>query len=665
MESAAVESVTAVRQPSAGRDAPLAVPPALTGVTELPALTGRLIGRTLGEMVLAIAMTIVISLTIQFLVEALSIPKPSFVTVAMTSLISAGLLVGALWLVVRERFSATANVVTWALLAALNTAVLSLMLQGTRFYLGGISSDQSFRTEYVTRLTDSAKIADFAFADLPAYYPSGWFWLVGRFADLFHLDGWAAYKPFAICTVAAGSVLAYVAWSLLVPRRTAVLLGLATSTVGVATWAAYEPYAWLFGALIPPMACVAWKYLVDDSHIARSARWAPGVLLGGYLGFLGLFYTLLFVFFGMVMVLVTAVGLGLHWRSSDQLWPRVRRAGARLSLVVLVALPILAVHWAHYLLVSLQTPMKQQGAALRILPEFGAQFPVPVGLSNFASMLSLAGLVWAVVRSRDSEIAKVLLLVIAAGYLWYGLSMLSIPAGMTLLPYKVELVMDEVLRCAGVLAIVDVARWIYHRVADYWRRTTLLAICTVSVLGFIGILQSATNVLNPLPGNAYSDYYPTGHTALGQRDPTHQGAWNQQLHDTIAALTQKPEHDLVVLSTYQDFLSFWPYWNFQTSVIEYANPLADFNSRRDAIENWAKSHSADAMLAKIQSSGPRAPDVFVFSRHPDGLHMVVTRNIYPIYPQIDSWEVVFPVTLFDAPVFTRRDIGPFSVVVRR
>ncbi len=644
------------------------MPPALSEVTELPPLTGRLISRKLGEMVLAVAMTVVVSLAIQLLVNHLRIPKPSFVTVAMTSLVSAALLVGALWLVARERFSVTANVVTWVGLAVLNTAVLSLMLHGTKFYLGGISSDQSFRTEYVTRLADSAKVADFAFVDLPAYYPSGWFWLTARFADLFHLDGWVAYKPCAICTIAAGSVLAYVGWSLLVPRRTAVLLGLAVSTVGVATWAAYEPYAWLFGSVIPPMACVAWRYLASgtprDRLLTRSERWAPGVLLGGYIGFLGLFYTLLFVFFGMVVVLVTLVGLGGRWRFPGQSWSRVRRASARLTLIGLVAVPILAVHWAPYLLVSLHTPVTQS-AALRILPEFGAQFPVPIGLGDFVGMMSLAGLVWAVVRSRDSEIAKVLLLVLAAGYLWYGLSMLSIPAKLTLLPYKVELVMDEVLRCAGILAIVDVTRWLYHRVSDCWRHTTLLAMCTVSVLGSIGILQSATGALDPLPGNAYNDYYPTGYTASGHRDPTQQGAWNQQLHDTIAALTHKPEHDLVVLSTYQDFLSFWPYWNFETGIIEYANPLADFNDRRSAIENWAKSDSADALLVKIRSSTLHAPDAFVFSRHPDGLHMVVTRNTYPLYPQIDASDVVFPAKLFDSPAsFTRRDVGPFSVIAR-
>lgn len=659
-------TVTLDHPPSADRAAPLALRSALFEVPEPPALTGLRIATKIGEMVLAIAVTVVVSLPIQFLVDSLRIPKPSYVAVAMTSLISVTLLVGALWLVARERFSAIANVVAWAGLAALNTAVLSLMLQGTKFYLGGISSDQSFRTEYVTRLADSAKVADFAFAGLPAYYPSGWFWLAGRFAYLFHLDGWAAYKPFAILAVAAGSVLAYVAWSLVVPRRIAVLLGLAVSTVGVATWAAYEPYAWLPGAMIPAMTSVAWHYLVDGTRrrIAGSEKWAPGVLLGGYIGFLGLFYTLLFVFFCMVLVLVALVGLGLRWRSPGQWWSRVWRTGVRLALVALVALPIMAVHWAPYLLVSLHTPVKQ-AAALRILPEFGAQFPVPIGLDNFVGALTLAGLVWAVIRSRDSTLARVLLLVITAGYLWYALSMFSIPAQFTLLPYKVELVLDETLRCAGVLAIVDATGWLYRRVADSRGRTTLLAMSVVSVLGLTGIFQSAANTLNPLPGNAYSDYYPTGYTALGHRDSNQQGAWNQQLHDTITELTRKPEHDLVVLSTYQDFLSFWPYWNFETSVIEYANPLADFDDRRGAIEDWAKSDSTGALQAKIRSATFQPPDVFVFIRYPDGLHIVVTRNIYPVYPQIDAWDVVFPAALFDSSAFVYRDVGPFTIVVRR
>jgi galactan 5-O-arabinofuranosyltransferase len=633
-------------------------------------LTGRRIGRAIGEMALATVVATVVSLPVQFVIGRLHIPRPSYVTVAMTSLVSVALLLGALWLVTRNRFPAWANVSTWAGLATLNTAVLAFMLNGTKYYLGGISSDQLFRTEYFTRLTDSAKIADFAFTGLPSYYPSGWFWLGGRFANLFGLAGWEAYKPFAILTISVAAVLAYAGWALVVPRRTAVLLTLATTTVGVATWAAYEPYAWLFGALIPPMAAVAWKFLTglaEQRQDTGSARWAPGVFLGAYLGLLALFYTLLFVFFTMLVVLTALVGLALRWRTDSARLRTTTRALKRVLLVGVVALPVMLLHWGPYLLSSLHTPVKQS-AASAILPDYGAKFPVPIGLGDFVGLLSVAGLVWAIVRVRDSVVAKSMVLVLAAGYLWYGLSMLAIPAMVTLLPYKIVLVMDETLRCAGVLAFVDLARWGAGKAVGgfaRWRRQALASALVVALLGTLGILQNATGSLTPLPDQSFSDYYPTGYTPLKQRDTTQNGAWNQQLHDTIGQLSQRPEHDLVVLSNYQDFLSFWPYWNFETSIIEYANPLADFYTRREAIQSWAKAGSPSALLAELNDPRFATPNVFVFTRGSDGLHITVSRNVFPVYPQVSVTDVVFPTALFNSPAFVSRDVGPFTVVVRK
>jgi galactan 5-O-arabinofuranosyltransferase len=635
------------------------------------ALTGRRIGRAAGEFVLAALVAAVVSLVVLLVIDRIHYARPSFVGVAMTSLTSVVLLAAALWLVSRGRWGRRADVASWVGLSVLNTAVLGFMLDGSKFYLGGISSDQSFRTEYFTRLTDSVSVKDFAFLNVPSYYPSGWFWLGGRFANVLGLAGWEAYKPFAIMTIAVAAALAYTGWSLVVTRRVAVLLALATSTVGVATWAAYEPYAWIWGALIPPMAAVAWKYLTGllgrGEPAEGSARWAPGVLLGVYIGLLALFYTLLFLFFTMLVVLTALVGLVLHWRERRRSGPVLRQAVLRVLLVGVVALPVMLVHWAPYLLGTLDTPVRQS-AASAILPEFGGQFPVPIGLSDFIGLLSLAGLVWMIVRARDGVVAKSLLLVLVAGYLWYGVSMLGIPAKMTLLPYKIELVMDETLRCAGVLALLDGARWLALRLRGKylrWQRTALVSVAVIGLLGTVGVLQSAADPLSPLPDQAFSDYYPTGYTALGGHDPTQDGAWNQQLHDTIAQLTGKPENQSVVLSNYQDFLSFWPYWNFETSIIEYANPLADFYTRSAAIQSWAKAGSPAQLLGELNDPRFATPNVFVFTRKADGLHLTVTRNNFPVYPQIVATDVVFPTALFDSPDFVSRDVGPFTVVVRR
>jgi Arabinofuranosyltransferase N terminal. len=64
-----------------------------------------------------------------------------------------------------------------------------------------LSTDQSFRIQYLNRLTDSVVPSDMNYADIPPFYPSGWFWLGGRAAALLDLPAWTAYKPLALLTL--------------------------------------------------------------------------------------------------------------------------------------------------------------------------------------------------------------------------------------------------------------------------------------------------------------------------------------------------------------------------------------------------------------------------------------------------------------------------------
>jgi galactan 5-O-arabinofuranosyltransferase len=70
------------------------------------------------------------------------------------------------------------------LLPAFAVVTLGMPLGATKLYLFGISVDQQFRTEYLTRLTDSPALRDMTYAGLPPFYPPGWFWLGGRAAAL-------------------------------------------------------------------------------------------------------------------------------------------------------------------------------------------------------------------------------------------------------------------------------------------------------------------------------------------------------------------------------------------------------------------------------------------------------------------------------------------------
>jgi galactan 5-O-arabinofuranosyltransferase len=435
--------------------------------------------------------------------------------------------------------------------------------------------------------------------------------------------------------------------------------------VATATWAAVEPYAWLFGALIPPLGVIAWRYLVCDVRRPRAGGTAGGaaaVLLGATLGLLALFYTLLWLFLVEVLLIAAVIGVLLARRDGQPIRPALLRCLARVGVVAVISLPLTLVQWGPYLWSLYRHPV-DVGGSLTYLPQSAAMFPVFHYPIDFAGVLALVGLLWALLRVRENVVARGLLLVVGAGYLYYAVSLAGALMNLTLMPFKIELVLDETLGCAGAFGLVDLLV-VAHRRLPPQRRGVLVGGAALAALGMVGELQQAPTNLHDVVAQAYDSYYPSGATPLGGHDPSHWGAWNQPLHDAIAALTGKPEHDLVVLTTYQDFLSFWPYWSFLPSKIQYSNYLGQYDLRRTTVETWARSRSSTELLAALSDPRWRTPDVFVFTRQPDGLHLQTTRSVFPSALDNLTYDIVFPATLFDTPDFTQTTTGPFTVYAR-
>ena len=108
-------------------------------------------------------------------------------TVGQVSCLVGLVVAGALWRTGRQWLARIAAVV---LLAAFTVVTLGMPLGATKLYLFGISVDQQFRTEYLTRLADSAELRDMTYAGLPPFYPPGWFWIGGRAAALSGTPAW-------------------------------------------------------------------------------------------------------------------------------------------------------------------------------------------------------------------------------------------------------------------------------------------------------------------------------------------------------------------------------------------------------------------------------------------------------------------------------------------
>lgn len=635
--------------------------------------------RFCGETLLAVAVAAAASVGLQMLLDPINVPDPSFAPVAVLATGGALLLAWLVGLAAWRRWRWWGVPLAWLGLSALGTLAVAMLVPGTRFYLNGISADQHFRTQYLTRLTSSPVLADLNYADLPPYYPAGWFWLGGRFARLMDLDGWEAYRPFAILTMAVGGVLAFTLWSVVVGRRAAVLLAVVTVVAGLRT-AAYEPYSWALAACLPPVAAVAWRHLRAAAAGERPGVW-PAVGVGCFLGACGAVYTLLLGFTG---VLLAAMGVGalLVERRLAGLWALV----VRFAVIGAVAAPITLLVWTPYLRAVLVDGTAGRAAAARFLPEIGALWPVPMLQPSVGGALTLAGTAWIVLRWRGNPVAQALGMVAGGVYVWFGLSTAALALGSTLLAFRFEPLLHAALGCAGALGMIDVLRWVLRslarREADATATTTtepteppaavqpprgsVVALAAVLAAGaMLSLVQTAPAEYEWARDASLDDYYPTGTTPRGDFDRRVGGAWNDDLLEAVDELTAgTPPDRLVILTAHTELLAYRAYFGFQSTLEQYANPLADYPGRRATIESWATSRSPAELAGKLDTCRYRAPTVFVLFRTTRGMQATVTEDTFPAQPNYQARDVMFDEDLFAEPYFRRRDVGMFAVIVR-
>lgn len=624
------------------------------------AVTRLGLGRTLAELVLGTVAAIVISLGLQFGANRLGIDPGTYVPDALVNL-AVAVIVVVLFASVAYRGAARWPLWvrlggSWAALTALSTLLLAIPLQGTRFFLGGSSVDNTFRLQYLERMTATTGLADVNYHGLAAYYPGGWFWLGGRFANLFGLEGWAAYKPYSITWAAVSGVVAFVLWSLVVRRRMALLASVATVLAGFVALGPDEPYAWPTTAWLAPVMLLAWHVL---RHRGRVPAWTL-VLIGGYLGFSAVTYTLHVAFGVAAVVVVALVALALDVRAGEPVGAVLNRLMLRLVAIGAVTAVLALITWGPFILAG---GLGKPNVAAHFLPDISAYFPMPFTSASVFGVLCLAGLVWLVLRARREPVALVLLVLTALVYAWFALSSLALLVRTTLLSFRFIVTIDVVLAVAGVFALVELVR-VLPRLIGRARPVRTVAF-VLAVLGAVSVSQTIVSTsLKDGVDTAESDYYPDGWTAASGHDPKQDGYWTGELISTIGELTGRPPTGNIVLSAYDRLLSFEPYWGFQQTTPQYANPLAAYPQRNDEIRSWATARDSADLLARLRANPHEAPNVFVLRRGDNGeLLAPVVSDTFPRAVPLGVDEVGFAPELFSAPEFERRDVGPFTVIV--
>ena len=609
----------------------------------------------LGQMVVAVVVAVLVAAVSLNAIARVQWPayNSSNQLHALTTVGQFGCLAGLLacgWIWRRGR-RALARGGTLIFLSAFSVVTLGMPLGATKLYLYGISVDQQFRTEYLTRLTDTAGPHDMTYYGLPSFYPPGWFWIGGRLAALTGTPAWEMFKPWAITSITIAIVLAFVLWANMVRFEYAVIVSTATAAATLA-YSPAEPYAAIIAVLLPPVFVLAWSGLRGGS---RSGGWAAVIGVGIFLGIAALFYTLLPAYAAFALAIM-GVAAALARRSWDPL--------LRLAVIGVIAGAIALIGWGPYLIAAINGSPAGSGTAQHYLPADGAELSFPMLQFTLLGGLCMIGTLWLAVRARSSTRAGALAVAVLAVYAWSLLSMLTTLLRTTLLSFRLQPTLTVLFAAAGAFGFVEATLAIAHRYRPEIGRRVVIAAAAIGAVGALGFSQDIPNVLKPDIFVAYTDTDANGLRA--DRRPPGAEQYYREIDAKIQAVTGRPRDETVVLTADYSFLSYYPYYGFQGLTSHYANPLAQFDKRADAINSWATLTNARQFIAALDRLPWKPPTVFLMRRGADNTYTLrLAADVYPNQPNVRRYHVALDEALFDDPRFEVFEIGPFVLAIRK
>ncbi len=622
----------------------------------------------LGQMALAVLVAVavaVVSLTAISRVQWPAFPSSNqlhaLTTVGQVGCLAGLLAVGWLWrrCSSRPRGRLLVQLGGLVFVSAFTVVTLGMPLGATKLYLFGISVDQQFRTEYVTRLADSPALRDMTYLGLPPFYPPGWFWIGGRAAALSGTPAWEIFKPWAITSIAIAVAVALVLWWRMVRFEYALIVTTATAAVTLA-YSSPEPYSAMITVLLPPMLVLTWSGLRSGE---RRGGWGAVLGAGIFLGFAATWYTLLFGFSAF------AVGLMALWLTAVR-WHRDGLKAAldplrRLAVIAGIAVAIGSTTWLPFLLRAARNPISNTGSAQHYLPADGAELTFPMLQFTLLGVVCMLGTLWLVVRARSSVRAGALAIGVLAVYLWSLLSMLTTLARTTLLSFRLQPTLSVLLVAAGAFGFVELAAALAAAGRDRsWGRAVAPVAGAIGLAAAIAFSQDIPDVLRPDLTIAYTD--TDGNGQRGDRRPPSAEKFYATIDHTITQVTGKPRDQTVVMTADYSFLSFYPYWGFQGLTSHYANPLAQFDLRAAQINKWSELKTADELIHALDTCPWPPPTVFLMRRGANGNYTLrLAEDVYPNQPNVRRYTVDLRGALFDSPRFVVRSLGPFVLAIRK
>lgn len=519
---------------------------------------------------------------------------------------------------------------------------LGMPLSASKLWLHGIQVDQVFRTQFLTRMTVEGGYADMNYADMPTFYPMGWFWLGGRMANLLGLQGWEAFQPWSLVSIAMACCLLVPVWQRLtgsLPLGTIIAL---TTTALTLTLAVDEPYSAVIALGVPAAAIMCSR--------AFHGSWGSTVGLLVFLGISATFYTLFTGAIAVTVVSFVALVTAIVERSFKPI--------VRLAVIGFGSLAIAAIAWGPYLLAVLRADFPTETAAQHYLPAEGTEVPVPFLAPSIVGLLCLIGIVYLVIRVKNVHI-RTLGWALIGVYLWIVASMVLPLLGTTLLGFRLEILVVLIMTTAGVLGLA-------HLYEQYRTREYLAAVVAViTALAGIFYMQEIPAEHQTAIDNAYSDTDGNGERA--DKFP----ADSARYYSEIDEFFQGHNAD-VVMTDEKLFMAYYPYYGFNAFTAHYANPLGQFKQRNEEMTTWAENswdQTPQEFVDTLENNPWDVPNAMIFrgdiESPDDGYKAHLAVDIFPNQPNVRYDAILFDPEVFnDSDLWDVKQIGPFVVAAR-
>src|SRR5262245_49255966 len=101
----------------------------------------------------------------------------------------------------------------------------AILLNATPFAPLGAVADQGYRTAYLTKFAHTWSLVDYAYKDLPSFYPPLFFWVLGRLSSLLGIAPWKMLKVGLLASAFLVPTAGWLLWRPIVgPRRAAAVV---------------------------------------------------------------------------------------------------------------------------------------------------------------------------------------------------------------------------------------------------------------------------------------------------------------------------------------------------------------------------------------------------------------------------------------------------------